>query len=84
MDTKYLAIVGIFVLFFVNVELKGIKNVILLILFNLFVSIVLDLSESVDLRRDEGRQLGQRSVNLSFFVPAFSLFALASQFMPSL
>ena len=25
-----------------------------------------------------------RSVNLSFFVPAFSLFALASQFMPQM
>ena len=30
------------------------------------------------------REVHGRSVNLSFFVPAFSLFALASQFMPQM
>ena len=30
------------------------------------------------------RESHARSVNLSFFVPAFSLFALASQFMPQM
>jgi negative regulator of sigma E activity len=44
---------------------------------------VLDLSDSPDLRGSD-RQILPRSVNLSFFVPAFSLFALASQFMPQM
>ncbi|XP_021950448.1 uncharacterized protein LOC110847760 [Folsomia candida] len=48
---------------------------------------VLDLTSSPDLTKlspSQQRQLSPRSVNLSFFVPAFSLFALASQFMPQM
>jgi len=42
---------------------------------------VLDMSGAPLLSKSEGTP---RSVNLSFFVPAFSLFALASQFMPQM
>jgi hypothetical protein len=42
---------------------------------------VLDMSHAPKLSKTEG---SPRSVNLSFFVPAFSLFALASQFLPTM
>jgi len=48
--------------------------------FCLCLCLVLDLSH---VPRVRGGDYG-RSVNLSFFVPAFSLFALASQYMPQM
>ena len=42
---------------------------------------VLDMTHAPKLSKTEG---SPRSVNLSFFVPAFSLFAMASQYLPQM